>query len=67
MLSDLLKGELNRLKEDGWNVDNVDFDLLLSDIEDEYRCGGEGMSIREIIMDLNDTVGLEDYGLEFPE
>jgi hypothetical protein len=45
------------------NLDNVDYNSLLKDVQDEYSCGCDG-SIYDVIVDLNDTVGLEVYGIQ---
>jgi len=54
--------------EDGIELDlsNVDYQQLMEDIQDEYDCGADG-SILDVIVDLNGAVGLDDYGIIFPD
>lgn len=51
-------------REEGANTDitNVDWDKLEAAIQDEYDCGADG-SIYDILVDLNDSVGLDEYDI----
>lgn len=44
------------------NIDNVNYEKLSSDISSEYESGADG-SIYDVIVDLNESVGLEEYGI----
>lgn len=55
---------VSNLEGDGVKVDitNLNLEELKSDIQDEYDCGADG-SYYDVISDLYDSVGLEDYGI----
>lgn len=44
------------------NLSNVNYDELQEAINDEYECGAEG-SYLDVIRDLYETIGLEDFGI----
>ena len=52
------------VEEEGATIDisNININKLKNDVENEYECGADG-SIFDVISDLNDTVGLEEYGI----
>lgn len=52
------------MEKEGVAVDlsNVDYKALEADINDEYACGADG-SPYDVIRDLQDSVGLEEYGI----
>jgi hypothetical protein len=67
MLSETLKA-VNKIKaqieaEGGQvNVASLDIKKLLKDVQAEFDCGCCG-SVYDVIVDLNDTVGLDEYGI----
>jgi len=66
-MSDVVKGVDNFAKFVGLrhiDISDVDYDALLEAIQDEFNCGCDG-SIVDVIKDLNDSVGLEDFGIRF--
>ena len=48
------------------DLSNVDFDALQLAIVDEFNCGAKG-SIFYVLMDLNDTIGLAEFGFVWKE
>lgn len=50
-------------EDDGGYVDisNVDYVELRKAVQDEYDCGARG-SVLDVIQDLYDSIGLEDFG-----
>ena len=68
-VEEAMKNFTTKIVEEGGDVDDtqVKYTLLLRDVNREYASGQRG-SVYEIISDLNDTVGLDEYGLfiDFP-
>lgn len=44
------------------DLDNANYDKLTTDVQAEYACGCDG-SIFDVIVDINDSVGLDEYGI----
>ena len=57
-----IKEALIKLQAEGFNIDNADIKQLKRDVKEEYEDGADG-SVYDVIMDLNDTVGLEVYNI----
>jgi hypothetical protein len=68
-MSDVVKGVdhffkkmIKEFGESSIDISDVDYDALLEAIQDEFNCGCDG-SVVDVINDLNDSVGLEDFGI----
>ena len=61
-----IKEALSKLKEQGFNVDDADIAQIKSDVQDEYDCGADG-TVYDVLMDINDSVGLDDYNIFYEE
>jgi hypothetical protein len=55
---------LQQCKDEGAEVtaNEIDYTNLIEAIQDEYDCGAKGSEF-DIISDLNDTIGLQQYGI----
>jgi hypothetical protein len=46
------------------NIDDVDYDLLTDAVNEEYLLGQRG-DVIDVLTDINDTIGLEVFGLVY--
>jgi transcription elongation GreA/GreB family factor len=53
---------LRKYESEGFNTDNADYDALEQAIVEEYDSGQKG-SIKDIIEDLNGSIGLDVFGI----
>lgn len=61
-----IRKALKQLEAEGCDVSGIDVPKLAEAVIAEYASGADG-NVEEIVMDLHDTVGLEEFGLHCPD
>lgn len=57
---------LEEFEAEGCDVSGIDMPRLTVAVIDEYASGASG-TVRDVVLDLQDSVGLEEFGMRCPD